>query len=104
MAYHLPRKKSLDELVCHWEDDGTFCQRYPALYQLLSCAKDGQKFRPGARLTFFCDTGRLKASIWDEHTQQAWYCTLEPGEDVLAEIEAMLQAGKGEWRAKRTGR
>jgi len=104
MSY-LPQRRNLENLVAHWEDDtGRFCERYPALYNLLSAAKLDGKYRPGARLTLFCDSGRLKASVWDECTQQSWYCTLEPAEDVLGEIEALLQAGRGEWRAKRNGR
>lgn len=97
---YLPRQKDLVALVVHYEDD-EFAQQYPALYDLLTTAKREQRYRAGARLSLFCDEGKLKASIWDPDTSQVWFATLESFQGALEAIEAMLVAGRGEWRVRK---
>jgi len=98
---YLPSKrlKALGEP--HWEH-AEFGEKYPALYELLTASKDGEKYRAGCRLTLFCEDGRLKAAIWDASTSQCWFSTLEDTTEPLGAIEAHLQAGKGDWREKRS--
>lgn len=96
----LPRKRDLKTLVAHWEH-ADFGKKFPALYELLVAAKDGDQYRAGSRFTLFCEDGRLKASLWDPATQSVWFATLDDTEDPLGAVEALLQAGRGEWRDKR---
>jgi len=97
---YLPRKRDVKTTVTHWE----FAEAglaWPALYELLVAARDGDVYRAGGRLTFWCEDGRLKASIWDAATQQCWFATLEDTVDPLRAVDGLLQAGRGDWRAKR---
>lgn len=76
-------------------------QQYPALYQLLCVAKREQRYRAGARLSLFCDDGKLKASIWDPDTHQVWFATLDAFQGALEAVEKLLQDGRGEWRERK---
>jgi hypothetical protein len=100
---YLPRRADLTTLVVHYEDH-EMAQQYPALYQLMSQAKVDGRYRAGARLSLFCDDGKLKASIWDPDTAQVWFATLEGFQGGLEAIEALVKAGRGEWRARRDDR
>ena len=97
---YLPRQRTLDTLVSHYED-AEFATQFPALYDLLTTAKREGRFRAGARLSLFCDDGKLKASIWDPDTHQVWFATLDAFHDALIAIEAMLVSGRGEWRERK---
>jgi hypothetical protein len=97
---YLPRQRDLGQVQTHYED-ADFAQAYPALYDLLCTAKRDGKWRPGARLGIFCDDGKLKASLWDEHTKQVWFATLESFQGALEAIEKLLQDGRGEWRERK---
>jgi len=99
---YLPRKVDLAGLVCHFEDE-EMARCYPALYELLSVAKREGRYRAGARLSIFCDDGKIKASIWDPDTSQVWFATLESFQGALEAIEGMLVAQRGEWRQRKDG-
>jgi hypothetical protein len=75
-----------------------FQAKYPALYELLAAGLYEGEARKGATLTIFALDGRLKASISDRQTRQCMWLTLEPFEDVLAEIELAVASGKESWR------
>jgi hypothetical protein len=96
----LPLKRSVLDVVCHYED-AAMALAFPALYELLCHAKRDGNHRAGSRLTFFADTGRLKASIWDPDTAQCWFSTLESADRPWEQVEALLQAQRGEWREVR---
>lgn len=100
---YFPRKNDLAALVLHYEDE-TMAVEFPALYQLLAHAKREGRYRAGARLSVFCDDGKLKASVWDPDTAQVWFGTLEGFSGALEAIEGMLQAGRGEWRQRKDDR
>lgn len=102
-ASFLPRKTAWEELVTHWES-ADFAIRYPALYQLLCYAKADGHYRAGATLSFFCEMGRLKASIYDRASQMVWFGCLEGEGDLIGEVDKLIQAGHGEWRQKKNGK
>jgi hypothetical protein len=87
-------------MVLHYEDSD-FAENYPALYDLMTTAKRDGRYRAGARLSVFCDDGKLKASIWDPDTHQVWFSTLESFQGALEAIEVILQRGGGEWRERK---
>lgn len=95
----IPRRKNLAEIVTHYEDED-FALTFPALYQLLCHAKVDGRYRAGARLSLFCDQGKLKASVWDPDSHQVWFATLESFKGALEAVEALLAAGRGEWRER----
>lgn len=97
---YLPRGRDLAAVVLHYEDD-EMAREFPALYDLLTMAKREGRYRAGARLTLFCEDGRLKASVWDPDTSQVWFATLEAFSGALEAIEGLLVNNRGEWRAKR---
>jgi len=97
---YLPRGRDLASVVLHYEE-AEMAQKYPALYDLLTTAKREGRIRAGARLTFFCEDGKLKASIWDPDTSQVWFATLEAFSGALEAVEGLLVKDRGEWRAKR---
>lgn len=98
---YLPRQTDDADGLLHYED-GQMATDYPALYQLLAHKRDAAgKKRPGARLSLFCDDGKLKACVWDEHTDQSWFMTLESFQGALEAVEATLARSGGEWRRKR---
>src|SRR4249919_1128698 len=68
----LPRRIKLDELVLHWESSW-FGSQWPALYELLALAKMDGHYRAGATLSFFCEQGKLKASLYDRASQMGWF-------------------------------
>jgi len=97
---YLPRKKDLAITVLHFES-AEMGESYPALYDLLATAKRDGRWRAGARLSLFCDDGKLKASIWDPDTSQVWFITLDEFQGALEAIEGHLVAGRGEWRERK---
>lgn len=99
-ANYLPRRRDLANVVLHWEDE-EMAVRFPALYQLLCHAKVDGRYRASARLSIFCDEGKLKASIWDPDTHQVWFATLEAFSGALEAIEKLVADGRGEWRERR---
>jgi len=99
---YLPSKAAPSLLLWHWESEG-WQKRYPALFQLLSLAQADGGPREGATLTLFTGEGRLKASLFDRHTEMTLWLTLEGQDDTLAEIDQLIRQGKGEWRKKREG-
>jgi hypothetical protein len=98
----LPKKTDRQLLLWHFENDD-FQGAYPALYQLLALAQDGQAPRDGATLTLFAGDGRLKAALTDKHTAQTLWMTLEGSRAVLDEIDRIIQSGRGEWRPMKAG-
>jgi hypothetical protein len=101
MASYLPHGVKLSEMVSHYEYCD-FAVAFPALYQLLTHARDAAgQYRAGASLSIFCDGGKLKASIYDRATSMVWFHTLTSSERMIEAIEEALVAGKGEWRAKK---
>lgn len=97
----LPSRQKLSEMVCHLED-AQFAESFPAIYQLLCHARDREGvYRAGATLSFFTDTGNLKASVYDRATQMIWFFTLASYRDCWEQVEAALKEGRGEWRAKK---
>lgn len=97
---YLPSKRDLTNLVLHFES-AEMAETFPALYQLLSHAKRDGRFRAGARLSLFCEDGRLKASIWDPDTSSVWFATLDSFQGALEAIEGMITDGRGEWRERK---
>ena len=102
-GHFFPSKPSPDTVRTHWES-AEFAQQFPALYDLLGNAVCDGHWRAGATLSFFCEGGRLKASIYDRASQMVWFCTLKGDVDWLAETEHALQNGEGEWREKKHGK
>jgi len=103
-AVYIPRRRKLEDVVTHYEDEDMPLQ-YPALYALLCHARVDGHYRAGARLTLFADAGRLKVSVWDPDSGQVWFATLEAFSGALEATERLLSEGRGEWREKReTGR
>jgi len=96
----IPRRKSLADLILHYED-ADFAQQYPCLYQLLCHAKIDGRYRAGARFSLFCDDGKLKASIWDPDSSMVWFATLDAFQGSLEAVEALLADGRGEWRERK---
>ena len=94
---YLPSRHSLLTDPLHFES-ADFAKKYPALYQLMCYRMVDGKYRAGARLTLFCEDGKLKASIRDPDTAQSWFATLEAFEGALEAVEAILQRSGGEWR------
>lgn len=76
-------------------------ENFPALYQLLCCAKRDGRYRASARLSIFADDQRLKASVWDPDTSSVWFITLDRFYDALEAVEKALQDGRGEWRERK---
>lgn len=77
----------------------TWHDQYPAVFELLCAGTYEGEARKPATLTLFVSEGRLKACIRDRQTRQNCWMTLEAVGDVIGEIEALLQAGKAEWRS-----
>lgn len=96
----LPGRRDLENLACHYES-AEMAESLPALYQLLCHAKRDGHYRAGARLSFFADGGRLKASVYDPDTNQVWFGTLEGWERMVEAVEGLLQQRRGEWRESR---
>lgn len=96
----IPRKKDLAEVVTHYEDDA-FSIAYPALYQLLCHARIDGRYRAGARLSLFCDEGKLKASVWDPDSHMVWFATLNEFAGALEAVERLLEENRGEWRERK---
>lgn len=94
----LPQRSQPSTLEWLWANKD-FQDRYPALYELLAAGLYDGEPRKGATVTLFCVDGRLKACVADRHTEQALWITLEPFEDVLAEIELAVAKADQEWKA-----
>jgi hypothetical protein len=77
-----------------------FQAKYPAVFELLSAGLVEDDVRKGATITLFCSDGRLKACVVDRQTDQALWLTLEPFEDVLAEVELSVSKADAEWKAR----
>lgn len=99
---YLPKKNDPALLLWHFEDPD-FSAAFPALGQLLAAAQADGSPREGATLTLFSGEGRLKAVLTDKHTTQALWMTLQPGADVLGQVEAAIVSGKGEWKPSKVG-
>lgn len=97
---YFPKKRDLASTVLHFES-AEMAQAYPALYELLCHARRDDRFRAGARLTFFCEDMTLKVSIWDPDTSMVYFATLQGFEGALEAVERLLEEGRGEWRAKK---
>lgn len=95
----LPTRSQPSTVEWLWRNT-SFQERYPALYELLAAGLYEGKERKGATVTLFCSDGRLKACIADRETEQALWLTLEPFEDVLAEVELCVSKSDAEWKAK----
>lgn len=96
----LPSQVAPKTLEWLWANDA-FEARYPALYELLAAGILEGDPRVGATVTLFVSDGRLKASVVDRQTDQALWLTLEPFDDVLAEIELAVTSGKEAWKSTR---
>jgi len=95
---YLPAKQGDRNVTWLWASDDWYA-KFPALYELLASGiYEGDPRKP-ASLSLFVSEGRLKAVIRDRHTRQALWLTLEGSLDPIAEIEALIVAGGGEWRA-----
>lgn len=94
----LPTVKAPQTLEWLWANE-KFEDKYPALFELLAKGIFEGQPRVGASVTLFASDGRLKACISDRETHQALWLTLEPFEDVLAEIELAIVQGKEAWRS-----
>jgi len=93
----IPAQKAKTTLEWMWANRA-FENKYPALYELLACGLWDGEPRKGATLTLFVSDGRLKACLADRHTYQALWVTLEPFEDILAEVELAAASDKAEWK------
>lgn len=96
----LPQRPTTAMNPTHWED-GDFAVRAPAVYQLLAHAVKEGHFRAGATLSFFCEMGKLKASIYDRESQMVWFCAISGEGDWVDAVDVALQSGSGEWREKK---
>lgn len=96
----LPSPVAPKTLEWLWAND-KFAEKYPALYELLAAGTLEGDPRTGATVTLFVGDGRLKASIVDRQTDQALWLTLEPFDDVLAEMELAITSGKEAWKSTR---
>lgn len=94
----LPVKSEPKTLQWLWANPA-FEEKYPALFELLAAGLYEGEPRRGATVTLFCVDGRLKASVADRHTGMALWVTLEPFEDILAEIELAVASPSAEWKA-----
>jgi len=95
---YLPEKSAAKTVPWLWAND-KFEEKYPALYELLAAGLYEGEPRKPATLTLYVLDGRLKAVLSDKHTGQALWLTLEPFDDVLAEVELRLTDGKEAWKA-----
>jgi len=94
----LPSRSSPATVEWLWANK-QFQERYPALFELLAAGLYEGEPRKGATVTLFCVDGRLKACIADRHTEQALWVTLEPFDDVLAEVELAVSKAEAEWKS-----
>jgi hypothetical protein len=94
----LPTKSDPRVVEWLWANE-QFQDKYPALFELLAAGLYEGSVRKGATVTLFCVDGRLKACVADRHTEQALWVTLEPFEDVLAEVELAVSNADAEWKA-----
>jgi len=97
---YIPAKADAKPLEWLWCND-QFLAKYPALFELLSSGMYEGEPRKGATITLFASEGRLKACVTDRQTDQSMYLSLEPYEDILAEIELLVAAGTHVWRSNR---
>jgi len=95
---HLPERHVPKTVEWLWANEG-FEQRYPILFELLAAGLYEGEPRVGATLTLFVSDGRLKVSLSDRHTEQVLYLTLEPFDDILAEVEVLLAKGGDAWKS-----
>jgi len=83
----------------HWESP-EFQKSYPAVFALLATAKVDGEARQGATITIFADGGRIKASVFDRHTNQSLFLSLDSPLGVWEEVERYVVSHPDEWREK----
>lgn len=83
---------------CPWAD------RYPHLWEVLTCTNvDGTPRQPGALMIFF-DDGRVTLRITEPLQQLVCFFTDLTVDTALDGLNVALGAGKGDWRPDKRGR
>lgn len=99
---YLPAKSGPRVVPWLWIND-QWHEKLPAIFELLAAGiYEGEERKP-ATITFFVSEGRLKCCIRDRQTRQNAWMTLEAEGDIFAEVEALIVAGKAEWRSDKKG-
>lgn len=100
---YLPRKGSSKygaSKAPHLEDE-EYVRANPALGALLSISRVDDKPRESARLSIFCDGGRLKFCVSDTFSGMVIFGTLDASESWSDQIETFLTTHADEWRTAR---
>ena len=84
---------------------GAFGKQYPSLWEYLTTVSwpDGTARRTST-LLLFSDAGCVKLCLNDRDAELSTWMTGRDPEEALEALEAVLEAGTGEWRANPTKR
>lgn len=99
---YLPKPKSIEDKEWHFYDE-YFQAEFPAVFELMAATKQDGKPRESASVTFYVDQGRLKAVVSDKTSKMSYFTTLSGSCHPLAELDAHIREGKGDWRAQKEG-
>jgi len=84
--------------------DTLFAGRWPGVSEYMSVVVHKGKPRDPASITFFCETGQLKACLTDKQNERLLFRSGETMVDIMDAFEKAVRDPGADWRPSRKAR